>query len=426
MGYFTLGVLGFSAIQVVFSTLLGLIRGRNRSILRLFLIIGSAVGAYFLIGALVPVIMNINVGEAGTMKEMLSEAFTGEVAIPEKLQAIIFTLVEVVLGIAVYILVFFVLKFLSWIILYPIFKIFIKKGAKKRVGFGALVGLLQGIVVAFLICAPVTGLVGEVQAISKIEMNGNQMLPIPEEVGIDDYANSPFFKIFSVTGNWYYELVSSKKTEDGTNVSLSDTIDVVVATTEIANKAQDLSSGIENVSKENATPQDRVDGLNKIGDSLIGIDESINNLGDDGKELLKELITTVVEMAGGSSEGEGEGEGETLPPEVTEFIENIDLDDLSLKATGEALQGVATYIEKTTTGFENYGEEVTQEEVTTIINGIGENSFILDMLGADSEDIPTLIPVESENQQKFESAISSNTKLSEEDKDLLRKLFGLN
>ncbi len=432
MGYFTMGVLGFTLISVLIDSLLGLLRGRNRAILRLILVVVSAVASIFLIDVFVPIIMDIKFGGT-SLKELISQMFTGDSGnIPEKLQVVIASLVEVIIGIIVYFLIFGILKFITWALIYPICKIFVKKGAKKRKLFGMLIGLLEGVIVSFLICAPVTGLVKEVDKLSQISMNGKQLLPIPEEVGIQDYADSTLFKIYDKTGKWYYELVSSKKDANGNDISLSDTIDVVVTTTEVANKAQDLGDGVKNITKDDATPQDRVDGLNQIGGSLIDIDESINNLDDGGKQLLKELIESVIDMAvsGGEGEGSGDGSGDgsgesSLPPEVTEFIENIDFDDLSLKETGEAVQGIATYIEKTTSGFEKYGEEVTQEEVSSIINGIGENAFILDMIGGEGDDVPTLIQVEAENQAKFENAISANDKLTSEDKDMLRKLFGL-
>jgi hypothetical protein len=414
MSYVSLGVLGFTLLYVVTSTLLGLLRGRNRAILRLVLVLASAVLAVVLIDVLAPIILNIKI-KGQPIKEAIASALnSGETALPEKFQQIILTLVEIILGIAVFFIAFMLLRFITWVLFYPILKIFIKKGKKKRALGGMIIGLVQGVLVALMVCAPITGLAKDISKISSIEISGNKMLPIPEEVGLEEYKNSTFFNIYDKTGNWIYKLVSSKKA-DGQNVSISDTIDVVVATTDIANKAQNLSSGVESLTKDGATAQDKVSGLDQIGQALVEIDNSINSLGDDGKELFNDLIESVAEMAG----------GEELPPEVSSFIENIDVSDLSLKETGEALQGIASYIEKTTTGFESYGEEVTQSEVNSIVNGISSNTFILDMLSSEGE-TPTLIPVDSENQSKFESAINSNSTLTEDEKQTLRKLFGIN
>ena len=92
---------------------------------------------------------------------------------------------------------------------------------------------------------------------------------------------------------------------------------------------------------------------------------------------------------------------------------------------------MASYINKTTEDMEGYGEEVTQDEVDSIVNGLADNAFILDMIsGSSSEggesEVPTIIQVEGENKTLFENAISTNESLSDEDKDTLKKLFGLN
>lgn len=416
MSYLSLGILGFTLLYVVTSTLLGLLRGRNRAILRLVLVLVSAVLSVVLIDVLAPLILNIQI-KGQPIKEAIASALnSGETALPEKFQQIILTLVEIILGIAVFFIAFMLLRFITWALFFPILKIFIKKGEKKRVLSGMIIGLVQGVLVALMVCAPITGLVGDISKISSIEISGNKMLPIPEEVGFEEYKNSTLFTVYDKAGNWLYKLVSSKKA-DGQNVSISDTIDVVVATTDIANNAQNLSSGVESLTKDGATAQDKVDGLSQIGESLVAIDESINSLGDDGKELFKELIESVVQLAGGE-------EGD-LPPEISDFVENLDVSDLSLKQTGEALQGIASYIEKTTTGFESYGEEVSQSEVDSIVNGLSANTFILDMLASEGE-VPSLIPVDTENASKFESSINSNTTLTSEEKETLKKLFGIN
>ena len=414
MSYISLGILGFTLLYVATSTLLGLLRGRNRAILRLVLVLASAVLAVVLIDVLAPIILNIKI-KGQPIKDAIASALnSGETALPEKFQQIILTLVEIILGIAVFFIAFMLLRFITWVLFYPILKIFIKKGKKKRALGGMIIGLVQGVLVALMVCAPITGLVKSVDKLSSREINGEKIIPIPEEVGIEDYKNSAVFTIYDKTGNWLYELISSKEV-DGQEITLSDMVDVVVATTDIANKAQNLSSGVESLTKDGASAQDKVSGLDQIGQALVEIDNSINSLGDDGKELFNDLIESVAEMAG----------GEELPPEVSSFIENIDVSDLSLKETGEALQGIATYIEKTTTGFESYGEEVTQSEVNSIVNGISSNTFILDMLSSEGE-TPTLIPVDSENQSKFESAINSNSNLTEDEKQTLKKLFGIN
>ena len=430
----TIIILGITALCVGIDGILGLMRGRNRAVLRLFLVAASAAISVALIGYLVPMIMEFEI-EGATLKQTLLETFSsGDAALPEKLQALIFVLIEIVMGLAVFFVCFFALKFVTWLVLYPILKIFVRKGRRKGAFSGLVFGLVEGALVAFVICAPITGLVNDFNKVADVEMQGKKIVEIPENIGLEDYLNSPVYKIYNTAGGWFYDMLTSSNDENGEKLSISDTIDVVVTVAGVADKAQQLGDGVGELTKEDATPQDKVNGLDKIGQALVDIDDSINSLDDGGKELLTDLVGAVLEMAGGSGEGEGEGEGESaLPPEVEDFVEQLVSGDVNLKSTGEALQGMASYINKTTEDMEGYGEEVTQDEVDSIVNGLADNAFILDMLsGSSSEgeggesEVPTIIQVEGENKTLFENAISTNESLSDEDKDTLKKLFGLN
>ena len=66
MGYVTLGVLVLTGVALLFGTLFGLIRGSRRALLRLILVIISAVGAILLRGVLVNFVINLHIGEDGT------------------------------------------------------------------------------------------------------------------------------------------------------------------------------------------------------------------------------------------------------------------------------------------------------------------------------------------------------------------------
>ena len=147
MGYITLGVLGFTALCLFFGFVLGLMRGRNRSILRLILVVASVVCAVAFKDTVVEILMNYEY-EGQTIRAALSSLFTDSgVSIPASLETLIFTLIEIIVGVVVYFVLFFVLKFVSWLILFPILKIFVRRGKKKRVLLGGLVGLIQGFVV---------------------------------------------------------------------------------------------------------------------------------------------------------------------------------------------------------------------------------------------------------------------------------------
>ncbi|MBO7213949.1 MAG: hypothetical protein J6V66_00475 [Clostridia bacterium] len=415
MNYITLGIIAVFVAFAIFGGLLGCIRGRNRAILRFFLVLVSAAVSILLIDVAVSFVMKIEI-EGKPVKEFIATSLSSGESIPESLQNLMFTIVEVILGALVYFVLFGAVLFVTWILVFPILKCFIKQGSNKGVGLGFIVGLLQGVVVAFLVCAPLSGLVTDVGKMTNVTIDGQKAIPaeIPEEVDFEDYNNSTVYKILDKSGNWLYKLVSSSETENGTSISITDTVDVVVALAEISNQADNLAGGLENLSKEGSTAQEKVDGLSQIGSVLIEMDNSINSLGDSGKELLNNLVGEVVSGLTGEEENES----------INEIIENIDFTDLSLKSTGEALQGLSSYVEKTTEGFSKYGEEVTQTEVSSIVNGLADNSFFIDMFTDENGDVQTAIEISAENQGKFENAISS-AQVDEETKNNLRKLFGL-
>ena len=58
---FTTIIMGFTIFCIVWGFLLGLIRGGNRSILRFIMILGCAVGAFFLKDLLIDVAMTLEI-----------------------------------------------------------------------------------------------------------------------------------------------------------------------------------------------------------------------------------------------------------------------------------------------------------------------------------------------------------------------------
>ena len=413
MGYITLAVLILTLAALGFGALFGMMRGRNRAILRLILVVVSIVLAVALRGVIVNVVMDINVGD-GTVKETLLAAFNeGDASLPSSMTDLLLALVEIIVGMIAFFLLFIVLRLLTWILIFPILKIFVKKGAKKRKGWGALIGTIQGLLIAFVMCSPITGIVVQMDKISDIKINGEQLLELPEEIGLDKYSNSFLCKVYSFTGGWFFDMVTSTKTADGNKVSIEDTVDVVVAVTGIADTLTTLTDSIGDMTNSDS-PQDQVNAMKNVGDTLVAMGNSINSLSGDAKDMINGLISSVKDMV--TEDGDA--------PELEAFFEEFDIQDLNLASVGSAINGIATYIEKTTEGFEGHGTPVAQEEVTAIINGLADNSFILDMIAPEGEEVPTLVPVTETNKAMFENAING-TSLSQDKKDILKGLFGI-
>ncbi len=413
MNAIAMGILIFTLVSLLFGALFGRMRGRNRAILRLALIVLSVVLAILLRGVIVDSIMGINVGD-GTIKESMSSAF-GD-SLPESMQSLIFALVEIMIGLVAFFLLFIALQFITWILVFPILKIFVKKGENKRKGAGALVGLAQGLVIAFVICAPLTGILVQIDKIASIEMDGKPLVDLPEEIGISEFVNSAPGKVYNATGGWFFNIVSSTKDENGNKVSIDDTCDIVVTIVGIADTVTGLTESMEAIGDENASAEDRIDALEAMGDSLEKIGNSVDGLSGDAKDMIDGLIGSVKEMI--TSEGGGD-----VPPALEEALDNFKVDDLNLASAGKAMKGIAAYVEKTELNGEG---EVTQKDINNIVNGLADNEFIIDIISSasDGNKISALIKVESEYQDEFNTAISG-TSLNEDDKYLLRQLFGL-
>ena len=407
MGYIALAVLILTLVAWLFGGLFGLMRGLNRSLLRLGLIVLCVVLAILLRGVFVDLVMGINVGD-GTIEEMIASAFVSEeMEMPPSVINLVFALVEIVIGIAVYYVLFFVLRFITWVLFYPILKIWVKKGEKKRGWWGALVGFGQGLIIAFAMWAPLTGLLVNTNKVLTMEMDGKQVVEeVPEEIGLAEYPKSVPGAVYNVTGGWYFEILGTTKDAEGKTVRLSDVCDIVVTVMDMANSVADLGESMENMRDENASEQDYIDTTKEIGQKLIEIDGSIDKLSTGSKTIINDLIGDFGEMM---------GEEWILPDDFT-------VDTIDFGSAGEGLCGIATYVEKVSPTLGN-GQVVTQDDVDSIVNGFGGCLVIFDML-MEGEEYEAWVPVLPEHEAMFEASINA-TEFSDGDKAKLRALCGL-
>ena len=399
MGTISIAYLSVLALCVVVDTLLGLIRGRNRSLLRFGLVVASLVVSLLVYKPITDAVMNVKV-EGYSISMSILEAFTSSsVALPESLLNLIIALVQIVLGVFVFIGVFLVIKFITWLVAFPILKIFVRREEKKNIGLGALVGFVQGLFVAIVICGCLSGFLTEFYKIAQVEIDGEKVVEMSDEFGIEEYCASPTAKFFDVTGGWVFDIVSTTTDASGNKVSVSSicntTTTIVNVTGEITNAFAAMGN-VEGSSTES---------IKEIGNAFITVGTAIENLDDDSKQLVGELLDAAKDLVA-SEYGE-------LPEEIEAVFDSIDVDDLKIKSAGEALNAIAKYAEEGT---------ITQDNVNDIVNGLADNMFVLDMLGIDGE---SLLEVDDINADMFRSAIE-NQNLTQEDINTLKNLFGLN
>lgn len=412
MSYITISVLIFTVTCLCFGAFLGLIRGRNRSVLRFMLVLASAFVAFFSRDALVNTVMNFKV-QGQTIKDMIVDFANNEIVLPSAIQNVLMTLIEIVFGIVVFYISFFVLKFVTWAIVFPICKCFVKGEVKKLFGQGALIGLAQGVVVAFIVCAPLNGLLLNANQIVNVQYQNKPLIEDIEWLGLESYADSKTSEVYSAVGNWFFEALSSKVDASGNKVSINDTCDIAQTVFEMADVMTSITNDLENIDMSASTPQEGVDTMKKLGDSLIKLDSSVDDLSEDAKTVVQEVLDDAKNMFADSNGN--------VPEEISGLIDNIKIEDLKLDSVGEAINGMATYIEKTSVDIDN-DEPVTQDDVDSIVTGLADNAFIIDML---VEEIPTtFIEISESDKVLFETSIN-NSSLSEEYKDKLSQMLGL-
>ena len=401
-----------TVVALVGGALFGLMRGRNRSILRLALIIVCIIAAVLMRGTLVDLLMGIET-ENGTLKETLVAAFNQEGAsIPVSLQNLICALIEMIVGLIGYFILFFTLRFITGVILFPILKIFVRKGKKKGVLLGGVIGLVQGVVIAFAVLAPLNGLLFTVYATDVVEM--------PSELKMDEYVESPIGKLYAGVGGWYFEEITKVELEDGKELDISDASDIVTTVTGVAGSVKDITESVEILGKGDATPQEKVETVKEVGQKLTELGEKIDNMDEDATEVINEIIEDVKELIKTESEGNSE--------DVDKVLENLDLEKLNIKSVGQGMTGIATYIEKTEMKTEET-EEVTQEDIDNIVQGFAGSITILDLVADGGvENTPTIIEVPEEHKEMFNTALDNIEEgtLTPEQKEVLKKLVGMN
>ncbi len=445
MDAIVLGVLLFTILSVLFGFVLGLIRGTGRSIARLILIVLCAVGALFLKDVITDAILGLQI-EGQTIPQLIQSALAKEgQAFPTELVDFIISFASLMVGIIAYFICFIALQGITWLIVFQILKIFIKKNKNKGTLVGGLIGLVQGFIVAFAICAPLTGLFvqldkistsfdalmptpeqaevsadgfisneivvdGQTFNISFEESNEGQEPPIPEvinaTVDLKPYIQSPVGKFYIAIGNWYYQKVATIIDADGDKITLEATTSVLSTMVNLVSDVQEMSGAIDKLSDPNVTESEA---LSSIGEVLIGVGENFDEMGEEGKVIFEELLDGIKEFV--VPEGSTE-----VPEDVKEFVDNLTVEDLNLKSAGEAFVALSHYAD-------NESEilaEITEEDAKAIVKGISDNSFVMDLIGE-----TTILDVPSEDKEVFASAIESLTDISEEDKQTLYSMFNI-
>ena len=389
-------ILGITLFFIIFGVLFGLKRGAFRSTVRLITLgIGIAI-TWFARKAYVSAVMALEF-DGESINSMLEEAAAEAGALSGLIGALLESLLTVVLFIAVML----VLKLITAVIFF-IVGFFLPKPSKR--GVGALVGLLQGALIAFCICAPLNGLLcncSQLLGTLSQPIGGEVILPAEDiaemkKNGIDfeAYADSTVAKAYSALGNGFYTLLASSETEDGQSISID-------AVTEVAEAGVKLAGAVESISNIDMSSGITAENREELRDAFKELDEIKNGMSPEALDT----ISTLVGEAAGSEE---------LPPELVESLENLNFAEISFEAEGNLVLD-----------FMDYAESGTESGVTisNLVNDLAESTLVLPLISEMASSEEGTIELPEEERAEVEAAIDNLA--DESKKQTLRDLFGI-
>lgn len=342
MDTISLAILGITAWFLFFGLVWGFKRGVLRSVLRLLTLGAAFAAAWFGKDTYVAAVMDAEVDGVGVralLQELTAEA--------PALSGVIESLAELILGVVLFILVFLVFKFVTCII-FGVLKIFVPK--KKRL-LGMIVGLIQGALIAFCVCAPLNGLLVDVAKLSDLDMGDMMDTSAVQEIGAEAkvYTEGSVSALYTAVGDEFYKALTAKVNEKGETLYFSDYVDAAVSSA----KLTDVFSSVADLDMSAGLTADNRDAIQQMFKDLDAISAE---MGKNAAEVVNEIVSAVVSDF-----------GEELPESVKGVLEDFDMTEVSFAKEGEIVMDLYDFLE-------NEESEIT---VTDVVNSLAESDVIL-------------------------------------------------
>lgn len=339
-------VIAICVLCMVFGLLFGLLRGFNRSLFRLILVGLCLVGAWFLRGVIVNAIIGIKI-KGQTIDSLIFSAIGGG-NLPSSVTDLIYVVIKIILNAVCFLLFFFLLRFLSWAIIFPICKIFIRKGRKKRAVLGGVVGIVQGALIAIIICVPISGLI----------TNTNMIVAALQGESISTTTESAFVdKVLTVYGAELY----TEDSDSNDNTDKTDSTD----------------------KKDNTDNTDNTDKTEKT-DNTTTTTTTATGLEINGKPIITDAVKTGLAKFGVSTYADSTmGKlytkfGSGLYEELT-VTKDKDGNKITLTTIATAVSAsVKIYIQADKLSKVNFSSGITKDNETTVIESLRAIDGIID------------------------------------------------
>lgn len=423
-------------IPLIIGFLLGMMRGSRRAMLRLILVVLCLVAAFCLKGVITDMVMQLDIDGQTAEQYIVSQ-------LPEELASLgdlIMPIVTLIVMAVVFLVLFFGIKFVSWLIIFPICKIFVKKARKKEDGsygnkhplIGGIVGLVQGAAVALVLCVMLNGLfynmanvveaVGtddlqgdssyamavyadsEGPAASIDESGGNQPLASVDVTKmLAEYKKSNVCQMINSTGGVkIFDAVVTIKTEDDRQLTLTGQLDALSG---LVKMAKELAA-IGNMEMKGGLSGDVATDITSIFNKL---DDICNALSDESKQTMNDIVKVVAD---------------NFLPEGTGFdLTILNFETVNFKNEGQVIAELSSYKEE---DFANLTQEQAKDKAKEIVNTVMESDIILPLLSSNDD---FTIGLNDEQQAFAKDVIDDLASAPEADQnkiDMLRKFFGIN
>ena len=438
MNWINLALAVLTIAPIVLSMLLGLLRGSRRAFLRLILVLLCAVGAFLLCGLLVNVVLEIDISaivkqdEAVTVQQYLQQLFG------EKLESLVdytLPLVQCLVKVVLFWVLFLLLRILTWLIVYPLCKLFVKpkvvktEDGKRKARYhgllGSVIGLVQGVAIALCVCFVFHGLVvqggniltaidgfeiaadsssdkGEAVALvqtreAEDSSNGGAGLSNLDDIKsmIDEYLGSSLGTFYNNVSSKPFDFLSKVKTEDDREVTLSGQVEAFCGLAEIGKELVKIND----INFMNFYAKGNIDVLVEVLDSVQNIRDGLS---DEAKITVFGMVSAL---------------GEAFDVDMSLLNDFANLDFAAFSKTFDKLNSYKKM----------NASDITHEDAKDIILSLAESDALIDLLTSKSNvDLGRNLGAKqtAEVQSSINELLAAN-EISAETAATMRKIFGL-
>jgi len=226
---------------VILGFTFGWFRGLNKSLLRFIMVVAVGVLAFFVIPPITTAILNLDISKFGivigeievvTVQDLLTDLLRNIPGLEEiiedlfssqTLESFIQLVPQMLVNVILFVVLFFAFKWLSMVIYWIISAIFFSKkkmeGKDKHSFIGALIGAIQGFVVACLIFVPVFGLHETLKPVAEATVSQQEVQAVQSEGNKEDDGLTQTIEqvtpvLTEIENNWVFKMLSSIGVKD--------------------------------------------------------------------------------------------------------------------------------------------------------------------------------------------------------------------